>query len=88
MVRDCYQRIVDLILETDKRGAGAPKRRFGMVVTGTPGIGKSPMALYLICCLAKQHQKIVYRWMRVVGSMKAAVWQLLLLECIPWACAI
>lgn len=68
MVRDCYRAIVDLILETDE--AGTSQGGFGIVVTGTPGIGKSTMALYLVCCLAHRRQRVVYRCVCAVGCMQ------------------
>ena len=65
MVRACYRSIVDLILEME--GACNPEDGFGMVLTGTPGIGKSTMALYLMCCLAHRRQRVMYRCVCAVG---------------------
>lgn len=65
MVRQCYRDVVQLIMEVNEGMAGdsftLADSGFAFVLTGTPGIGKSAMALYLICCLAQQHQKLVYR---------------------------
>jgi KaiC/GvpD/RAD55 family RecA-like ATPase len=34
---------------------------FAVILTGTPGIGKSTFALFFICWLAAQQQKVLYR---------------------------
>ena len=64
MVRECYRGIVDLIMKADEERAASTKHGFGMVITGTPGIGKSVLALYLICRLAQKRQKVLYRCAR------------------------
>lgn len=92
MVRKCYRGIFNLMLEIDQQAAGTCESGFGMVITGTLGIGESTLALYLICCLANRQQRVVYRCVRAVactagscadscGKCRAP------LEDIPWACA-
>ena len=71
MVRACYRDIMDLMFMADEEWAASKRAAsddpFGMVVTGTPGIGKSTLALYLICCLAQRHMKVAYRCVRAVS---------------------
>lgn len=63
MVRECYRAIVELIMDADEqRTAGGCENGFAYVLTGTPGIGKSALAVYLICCLAQQRQRVLYWW--------------------------
>ncbi len=72
MVRQCYRDVVQLIMEVNEGMAGdistLAGSGFAFVLTGTPGIGKSALAVYLICLLAQQHQKLVYRFVLCMHS--------------------
>ncbi len=87
MVRQCYRDVVQLIMEANK-GAMLEDSGFAFVLTGTPGIGKSALALYLICILAQQRQKLVYRcvlcmhssgWWQAVAAVPVGATHALLL---------
>lgn len=73
MVRECYRAIVELIMDADEEHAATgSKDGFAFVLTGTPGIGKSALALYLICCLAQQRQRILYRCVHMCVRARVA----------------
>lgn len=57
MLRDAYVRMWDLIKDETLAG-----RTLGWVVTGTPGIGKSTLALYIMYCLALLVAIFVYEF--------------------------
>ena len=57
-VRDCYRELYDVIVERTTCGA-RPARR--MVITGTPGIGKSLFALYCLWRLSREGKTLVYQ---------------------------
>jgi hypothetical protein len=60
-VRRSYRKLYDLLWDTCSK-AVTPNQRPGFVLTGTPGIGKSAFALYLIQQLGKQHQIVFYEY--------------------------
>jgi hypothetical protein len=60
-VRRSYRKLYDLLWDTCNK-AVTPYQRPGFVVTGTPGIGKSAFALYLIQQLGKQRQIVFYEY--------------------------
>jgi hypothetical protein len=60
-IRRSYRKLFDLLWNICNQ-ATTPHQRPGFVVTGTPGIGKSVFALYLIQQLGKQRQIVFYEY--------------------------
>ena len=57
-VRKCYRQLYDDIVERTTRGASPASR---MVITGTPGIGKSQFALYCLWRLSQDGKTVLYQ---------------------------
>jgi hypothetical protein len=58
-IRRSYRKLYDLLWHKCKGGEAGKQR--GFVVTGTPGIGKSAFALYLIQQLGRKGQIVFYK---------------------------
>lgn len=58
-IRPCYRRLYNLLWTSCSK---EKKHPLGFVVTGTPGIGKSAFALYLIKQLGSRQQIVYYEY--------------------------
>eukprot|EP00878_Enallax_costatus_P008406 GHUV01008787.1.p1 GENE.GHUV01008787.1~~GHUV01008787.1.p1 ORF type:complete len:358 (+),score=92.39 GHUV01008787.1:492-1565(+) len=69
-LRKCYKPIFDGLFGCDVQS----RKQRGLVLTGTPGIGKSVFAVYIIWRLAQVRQVVFYQYGMLGGNIAAYRW--------------